>query len=96
MAKDWVAVAGAQAAAWSIPAAVLTGLGGQTQAAETTLDTAQNETTRTPVANAQCRAAFDTLAATMRDTKRRYFLEPPLTDADLISLGLNPATRSTR
>jgi hypothetical protein len=90
MAKDCEAVAGTQAAAWSIPAAVLTGLGGQTQAAETALDTAQNETTRTPVANAQCRAAFDALAATMRDTKRRYFLEPPLTDADLISLGLKP------
>jgi hypothetical protein len=26
----------------------------------------------------------------MRDIKRRYFLEPPLTDADLISLGLKP------
>jgi hypothetical protein len=90
MAKDWVAVAGTQAAAWSIPAAVLTGLGSQTQAAETALDTALTETTRTPVANAQCRAAFEALTATMRDTKRRYFLEPPLTDADIISLGLKP------
>ena len=90
MAKDWLQVAGTRAAAWSIPAAVVTGLGGLTQAAESALDTAQNETTRTPVATAQCRAAFETLTATMRDIKRRYFLEPPLTDADLISLGLKP------
>jgi hypothetical protein len=90
MAKDWVAVAGTQAAAWSIPAAALTGLGGLTEAAETALDTAWNETTRTPVSTAQCRAAFEALTAAMRDIKRRYFLEPPLTDADLISLGLKP------
>jgi hypothetical protein len=42
------------------------------------------------VATANCRAAFDILAATMRGLKRRYFLEPPLTDADLISCGLKP------
>jgi hypothetical protein len=30
------------------------------------------------------------LTAHMRDIKRRYFLIPPLTEADIISLGLKP------
>jgi hypothetical protein len=42
------------------------------------------------VVNAQCREAFDALAACMRDFKRRYFLSPPLIDSDLVSLGLKP------
>ena len=90
MAKEWIAVAGAQAAAWAFPAAVLTELAALSQAAETALDIAQNESTRTPVTTAQCRAAFEALILKMRDIKRRYFLEPPLTDADLISLSLKP------
>ena len=90
MARDWQSVMTAQAASWNIPAAVLTELDALFQAAESALATAQNETTRTPVATAQCRAAFEALAEKMRDIKRRYFLEPPLTDADIISLGLKP------
>jgi hypothetical protein len=90
MARDWNSVITASAAAWSIPADALTGLDAVFQTAESALTTAQNETTRTPVANAQCRAAFEALTQKMRDVKRRYFLEPPLTDADLISLGLKP------
>jgi hypothetical protein len=90
MARDWNSVMTAQAAAWSIPADALTGLDALYQAADSALATAQNETTRTTVANAQCRAAFEAMAEKMRDVKRRYFLEPPLTDADLISLGLKP------
>ncbi|MDR2742243.1 MAG: hypothetical protein LBB98_08855 [Treponema sp.] len=46
------------------------------------------EATRTPVATAKCKAAFDALADKMRDIKRRYFLVPPLTEVDLVSLGL--------
>jgi hypothetical protein len=90
MARDWKSVMTASAAAWNIPADALTGLDALFQAAATALATARNETTRTPVANAECRAAFEALTTTMRDTKRRYFLEPPLTDADIISLGLKP------
>jgi hypothetical protein len=90
MAKDWQSVATTNAQTWGIPAAVLTELDGLIQAADTALTTAQNETTRTPVAAAQCRAAFEALAEKMRDMKRRYFLTPPLTDADYISLGLKP------
>jgi hypothetical protein len=42
----------------------------------------------TPVATAECRARFETLVSAMRDLKKRYFLTPPLQDADYISLGL--------
>jgi hypothetical protein len=36
------------------------------------------------------RAAFAALEEFVRDFKRRYFIKPPLTDADFISLGLRP------
>jgi hypothetical protein len=91
MAKDWKPVMTANAAAWNIPSGVITELDTLTQAAETALNTAQNETTRTPVATARCKAAFDALTAFMRDTKKRFFLKPPLDDPDFISLGLHPA-----
>ena len=90
MAKDWQSYAGARAAAWNIPATVMAELETSIQTAQTALDTAKNESTRTPVATARCREAFDALIACMRDMKRRYFLTPPLTDADYIALGLKP------
>jgi hypothetical protein len=90
MAKDWKAVMTANAAAWNIPAAVLTEFDALIQAAETALSAAQNETTRTPVATAQCKAAFEALTDKARDIKRRYFLEPPLDDPALVSLRLKP------
>jgi hypothetical protein len=90
MARDWQSVAGTNANAWGIPPTVLQGLDSLIQAADTALATAKNETTRTPVATAQCKEAFDALIAAMRDMKRRYFLTPPLVDSDYISLGLKP------
>jgi hypothetical protein len=90
MAKDWQGVAGANAAAWGIPAAALTDLDAHIQTAESALSTAKNETTRTPVATARCKEAFNAMSDFMRDFKRRYFLSPPLTDADFVSLGLKP------
>jgi hypothetical protein len=91
MAKDWKTICTPKAAAWNIPAAALTELDALTQTAQTALDTAQNETTRTPVATAQCKTAFDALTVFMRDMKKRYFLSPPLVPADYISLGLKPS-----
>ncbi|MDR1249449.1 MAG: hypothetical protein LBK63_09130 [Treponema sp.] len=90
MAKDWFGVSSAEASDWHIPNTAVTNFRALITAAETALETAQNETTRTPVANAQCREAFDALIDFMRDFKRRYFLTPPLLDSDLISLGLKP------
>jgi hypothetical protein len=90
MAKDWASVAGTNAQAWGIPPAVITELDALVQTADTALAAAKNETTRTPVATAQCREAFEALTAKMRDIKKRYFLTPPLTEADYIALGLKP------
>jgi hypothetical protein len=86
MADDWIPVCTPKQAAWSIPAAALAEL----TARRATLETAKNETTRTPVANALCKEVFDALIACMRDFKKRYFLTPPLLNSDLISLGLKP------
>jgi hypothetical protein len=72
---------------WNIPGTALTELTTLRGTAATALETAKNETTRTP-ATAQCKEAFDALTAFMRDFKRRYFLSPPLLDSDYISLGL--------
>jgi hypothetical protein len=90
MAKDWVSVTGTNAHLWGIPLTAVQELGGLTDAADAALAAAKNETTRTPVATAQCKEAFDALIAAMRDMKRRYFLTPPLLDSDYISLGLKP------
>jgi hypothetical protein len=93
MAREWITLLGAtggKAAAWGVPAAALTDLGSAWAAAQAALDTARNESTRTPVATARCREAFEALSDGMRDMKRRYFLTPPLVDSDYISLGLKP------
>jgi hypothetical protein len=90
MAKDWVSVTGTNAHLWDIPLTAVQELGGLTEAADAALAVAKNETTRTPVATAQCKAAFEALTAKMRDFKKRYFLTPPLMEADYIALGLKP------
>jgi hypothetical protein len=90
MAGDWISVCAAKLTDWNISGAALTELAALRDAAATALETAKNETTRTPVATAQCKETFDTLTAFMRDFKRRHFLSPPLTDSDYISLRLKP------
>jgi hypothetical protein len=90
MARDWQDVAGTNASAWGIPPTVLQNFDTLISAADTALAAAKNETTRTPVATAKCKEAFDALTTAMRDMKRRYFLTPPLLDSDYISLGLKP------
>jgi hypothetical protein len=90
MANDWISVCTVKQTYWNISGMALTELTTLRDAARTALETAKNETTRTPVANAQCKEAFGVLTGFMRDCKRRYFLTPPLLDSDLISLGLKP------
>jgi hypothetical protein len=90
MAADWLSVCIGKKTAWNIPDAAMEELITLSKAAEAALETAKNETSRTPVATAQCKEAFDALIAFMRDFKRRYFLSPPLLDSDYISLGLKP------
>ena len=88
MAKNWNQVLGDKSDAWSIPEGMITKL---TQ----TANTAESENAipageRNAVTNARLKTAFDELTAVMRDVKKRYFYNPPLTDADLLSLGLRP------
>jgi hypothetical protein len=90
MARNWQDVAGTSGSAWGIPPGVMQNFDTLISTAANALEAAKNETTRTPVATAQCKEAFDALIAAMRDMKRRYFLAPPLLDSYFISLGLKP------
>jgi len=92
MANNWLSIlqTGTTAADWSVPAAAITELAALAGEAEITLKTAQNEETRTPVASARCKTAFNSLTDKMRDIKKRWFHVPPLADADIIGLGLKP------
>jgi hypothetical protein len=74
---------------WNIPDAQVTELRDLHDAAETIFQQAQSSE-RTPVITAECKVAFDALTEKMRFFKSHYFLLPPLTAADLISLGLKP------
>jgi hypothetical protein len=89
MAKNWSAILTAKSASWNVPAAELTQLDALAAAAGTILDKAQSSE-RTTVITAQCKAAFEDLTGKMRFVKNHFFLIPPLTDTDLISLGLKP------
>ena len=90
MAKEWIIVMMENGQAWGLAAGVLTKFTALTEAAETALAVVENDSTNTSVAMAKCDEAFEALTADMRDTKRRYFLIPPLTIAGFVSLGLKP------
>jgi hypothetical protein len=90
MADDWISVCNTKLTDWNIPYSALSELSTRKDTARIALETAKNETSRTPVATAQCKEAFTALTDFMRDFKRRYFLSPPLVDSDYISLGLKP------
>jgi hypothetical protein len=90
MCREWITILGTKAPAWNIPAPAVQDLGTVYGGAQSALDTAMNESTRTQVVNTLCRDAFTALEADMRNVKSRYFFVPPLTNADLVSLGLKP------
>jgi hypothetical protein len=90
MGKNWVTVLNSPAAmSWNVPPNENQELSALVSTAETALAAAQSSE-RTPVITAQCKAAFEALLTKMRFIKSRYFLSPPLTDADFISLELKP------
>jgi hypothetical protein len=93
MTRSWLNVLTAKASAWNIPTQAVQDLTAKKTAAENlfNLDTS---TERTKTITAQCRAAFADLEGFMRDFKRRYYLVPPLVDADLVSLDLKPQDRN--
>jgi hypothetical protein len=90
MSADWMTVCTPKKTDWGIPEAALTELSTLRADADVALTIVKTEASRTPVATARCREAFDALTAFMRDFKRRYLLSPPLLDSDLIALGLKP------
>ncbi|MDR2150430.1 MAG: hypothetical protein LBO67_06375 [Spirochaetaceae bacterium] len=90
MAANWRSVLATKANEWHVPTEAVTQLNTVADSAASILADAKNESTRTPVVNAKCKEAFDRLEEVMRDIKRRYFFVPPLTEADLVSLGLSP------
>jgi hypothetical protein len=90
LSKNWQTILTAgQTPPWDIPMAEVTVLRTLTTTAETALALAQSSA-RTVVVTAQTKAAFVVLIEKMRFFKSRYFLSPPLLDADFVSLGLKP------
>jgi len=88
MAKNWVNTLSAKHLEWSIPPSRSVTLNEATAAAEVENSIPAGE--RNKITSARLKAAFNTLTAEMRDIKKRYFFIPPLTEADLIGLGLKP------
>jgi hypothetical protein len=89
MCRNWITVMDAETrTAWGIPADEFTALGTLYGTAQTVLQKAMDDETRTLVINEQCRVAFDALDEAMRFMKKHHLLVPPLTTADLVALGL--------
>jgi len=77
--------------AWGVPEADMDDLALLIANAEDTLIRVKNTAARTHVTVVECNEAFKALVAKMRYIKKRFFYVPPLTNADLARLGLNPA-----
>jgi hypothetical protein len=89
MAKDWLQILGTAVPPWGIPAAEVSALRTLMESAEELLEEAMSSE-RTEVITSECRRAFLELTEKMRSIKNHYFISPPLTDTDLISLQLKP------
>ena len=92
MMKEWFTVLslGGMAEPWGVSRNDSEWLDLRMGEAEAALAEALAEATRSKVTTAKCNLAFKELTDFARDFKRRYFLQPPLSDVDLISLGLRP------
>ena len=89
MAKTWYAMLGMKGSQWDISSAELGELSVWIVKAGEVLDKAMSSE-RSIVVTSNCGETFDGLIACMRNLKSRKFFTPPLTDDDLISLGLKP------
>jgi hypothetical protein len=87
MVKKWLEVLSTKAAGWDVPTSEVMMLSGLTSEAEIDLAEAQSSQ-RTPVTTAQCKMAFEALVEKMRYIKKRWFIAPPLTEANFAALGL--------
>lgn len=89
MAKTWCDVLARHASEWNIPEVEATDIESLIVTATEILEMAKTSD-RTTAITARCRSAFDALVVRMRATKERYFLSPPLKDADYPLLLLKP------
>ena len=95
MAKNWYAVLNRAGSAWGVPPTVKSDLAGLYQDAGDMLEEALSNA-RTAVITARYNELFHKLTAKMRDIKKRYFLTPPLDEANYAELGLKePDTVAT-
>jgi hypothetical protein len=92
MARNWISIINPpqNPPNWGIPPAQITEFVTLFDAAQDILLKASSESERTRVVTAQCNAAFKALTAKMRYLKKHFFLVPPLSQMDLVSLGLKP------
>jgi hypothetical protein len=93
MGNRWIEALTLKGPAWGVPAEELgdpkTGL--IALVAEATGALAESmSSARTVVSTAHCTAVFEALKAKTRYIKKHYFLVPPLTNEDLVDLGLRP------
>jgi hypothetical protein len=87
MAGNWQTIITPKTTDWDIPSSVPVELGNAKTNAASAVALAEGPTaTHAMVADAE--AKMNALKENMRDLKRRYFLEPPLTVTDFVSLGL--------
>ena len=88
MAERWLEYGGENFEAWNIPAAAFTKLNAATLAAKSANSVPAGS--RNAMTNAKLKTAFAEMVAQMRDMKKRYFYDPPLTEVDFAALGLKP------
>jgi hypothetical protein len=93
MARKWISALVTGASLWDIPTKAVQDLADKTSAAENLL-VQELSAEKTTTTTAKTKAAFEDLETFMRDFKRRYFLVPPLTGVDLVSMGLKPQDKS--
>ncbi|MDR2519258.1 MAG: hypothetical protein LBD13_07625 [Spirochaetaceae bacterium] len=86
MAKVWLEKIREAGAPWEIPPSCLAKFEAFISKAESALGKAKQSEARTEELNALCRAAFDPLEEMMRQMKERFFVSPPLAEADFIAL----------
>jgi hypothetical protein len=85
MVKTWNTVFETKGPGWNIPAAHITQLINDAQAAEAMLDKVKSGE-RTPADVVQCNLVFGDMETEARFVKKHYLLMPPLTPTDFASL----------
>ena len=88
MAETWLTEIPARGAGWGVPSVEVSILTGLANTARNKLEQVKNKGQRTAVDVAECNTAFENLKNRMRYDKDHWLIKPPLTDGDLVALGL--------